>query len=148
MPNPMHALHRAMADITLGVVKSTRSREQRDREMGLSEVMQQFQVAIEGTATGVLTFAQVEVDFDYPMYYAPGQRDSDFDRPQFWVGAEANEPVAVTATVDDWVLDDDNGAVTGASVQIGVMAGVTTTYKGKVHMTFQGFAALSEPDPT
>lgn len=147
MPNPMHALNRAMADITLGVVKSTRARDARDAEMGLTEIMQQFKVNFSGVANTGWGFAPVTIGFDFPLYSAPGQRDPQFEEPQFWFGAKVAPVVAVSATVSAYTVDPDNGAIIGAVVAIGVCgAAQQITYKGVVDLTFQGFSALSEDE--
>jgi hypothetical protein len=140
------ATNRALLNLTLGVAKGSLERDRRDREMGLSELEQQYQVQISGTAGTRWASSTVEVSFECPFYYAPGQRDSDFDRPQFWFGAETTVAVAITAVVIDWQLDDDNGAVTGATVAIGVLAGGAVPFTGFAHLTFQGFSALAEDE--
>lgn len=147
-PTPMHALHRAVADMTLGVAQSTRKREARDREMGFREVQQQYQIEIAGEATGVWGFAETSITFDYPFFYAPAQRDSDLDRPHFWFGAELDFLGAVSAVVTAWDTHPRTGAITGATVAVGVVtqAGAEVGYQGVVHLTFQGFAALSEDE--
>jgi hypothetical protein len=149
MPHPLHALDRAMGELTLGVVKSTRKRDQRDWEMGFKELQQQFQIKINGQASEAWGFAQTTIVFDYPFFYAPAQRDSDLDRPQFWFGAELYDfPGAASAVVTAWEIDPTHGAVVGATVSIGVASqpGVDAPYEGVIHLTFQGFAALSEDE--
>jgi hypothetical protein len=113
--------------------------------MGLQEAMQQFQLEFSGTAELTWGFASLNLVFDFPFYYAPGQRDPDFDRPHFWFGAVVNTPIAVTAVVTAWSIDEDNGAVIGATVHVGVCAATPgVAFDGVVHLTFQGFSALSE----
>lgn len=149
MPEPHGSLHRAIAELTIGTVRSTREREARDREMGYAEIEQQYQFAISGTAVPSLawTVDPIEIDFDYPFYYAPGQRDSDLDRPQFYSGVEVTPPVAVSIVVSSWTLDPDNGAVIGCTVNVGVVGDVTLpAYAGVVHLTFQGYGGLAEPE--
>lgn len=147
MPTPSHRLHRAMEGVTLGVVKSTRAREQRDLEMGLAEIMQQFRVSFSGTVGTAWGFAATVVHFDFPFYYAPGQRDPDFDRPQFWYGAETDLHMAVSVVVRGWELDPENDAVVGAGIAIGVCGAIADVpYTGVAHLTFQGFSALTEDE--
>jgi hypothetical protein len=154
MPTPQGAGTRAMLELTIGATKSMQRRAARDREMGLAEIEQQFQFEISGNAAITFAFAEVDVPFDYPFYYAPGQRDSDFNRPHFWFGAETSVAVAIVATVVAWELDEDNGAVIGATVAIGVAAGqpavptqgVGVPFTGWAHLTFQGFSALAEDE--
>jgi hypothetical protein len=145
MPLPEGVLHRAIADMTIGVVKSTRARDARDRDMGLTEIMQQFQLEFSGVGGATWGFVTLPVVFDFPFYYAPGQRDPDFDRPHFWFGAEVSPAVAVSATVSGWSKDPDNGAIVAATVSLGV-AGPAVAFKGVVHLTFQGFSALAEAE--
>jgi hypothetical protein len=143
----MHALNRAMADITLGVVKSTRARDARDAEMGLTEIMQQFKINFSGVANTGWGFAPLVLGFDYPFYAAPGQRDPQFEEPQFWFGAKVSPVVAVSATVSQYTVDPDNGAIVGANIAIGVCGAILNVpYEGVVDLTFQGFSALSEDE--
>lgn len=145
MPTPEGALHRAIAGMTIGVVKSTRARDARDAQMGLSEIMQQFQLEFSGVGGAAWGFATLPVVFDFPFYYAPGQRDPDFDRPHFWFGAEVTPAMGVSATVTGWSKDPDNGAIIAATVALGV-SGPPVAFKGIVHLTFQGFSALAEAE--
>jgi hypothetical protein len=147
MPTPQGATARTLLNLTIGSQKAMRAREQRDREMGLSEIMQHFQIGISGVAATGWGFAQATIAFEFPFYYAPGQRDPDFPQPQFWFGAEAGAPVAVSAVVGEWIADEDNGATIGAKVWVGVQAAVVgVAYDGVLHLTFQGFSALSEDE--
>lgn len=146
MSVPRGALHRAVSDLTVGVAHAMRARDQRNREMGFAEVQQQFQVRMSGTATATVAYAITVVEFDYPFYYAPSQRDSDFSRPHFWFGAEASTPISVSAVVTAWDIDPDNAAIIGASVAVGVLSQTPVAYTGVLHLTFQGFAALGEDE--
>lgn len=142
----MHGGQRAITALTVGVAKSTEKRRARQAELGLGESFQQFQVPISGTAGTLPAFTNVSVDFDYPFHYAPGQRDSDLEVPHAGFGAEADEQIMFGATVIAWVIDDGNGAYTGATVAISAMAADDdTSFTGSVHLTFQGFSA---PDDT
>jgi hypothetical protein len=148
MPKPAGAATRTMLDLSIGQANARRDREQRDRQMGLSELMQQFEIDFSGAAGTLWGFATQILIFDFPFYYAPGQRDPDFANPHFWFGAEARPAVAVSVTVTDWLFDDDNGAIIGAHVAIGVCGNVpnATPYTGTAHLTFQGFSALAEDE--
>lgn len=146
MPRPDGSLQRSMVRLTVGVARSMRARERRDREMGLAEMEEQFQVEISGNATTGLVWASQELSFDCSFHYAPGQRDSELDRPQFWFGAVVSPAVLVTAVVTAWTVDEDTGATIGATVAIGVMAAGPGAYAGHVHLTFQGYGALIEED--
>jgi hypothetical protein len=143
---PRHAAQRAISDLTLGVAKSRQRKLQRDAEMGLRERLLQYQSVISGQATPGIAYAEVSVDFDYDFYYAPGNRDSDLARPQFWFGLEVNKQVLASAQVRSWVDDDNTGATIGAVVELAIMATVLTKYSGVLHMTFQGYGALNDGD--
>lgn len=145
MPTPQGATTRALLDISIGVTKSMQTRQALDAQMGLDELELQFQVKISGTATGTLSWGEVmEIPFDFPLHYAPGQRDSELIRPHFWYGAEiiTASPVLVTAVVSDWLTDEDNGATVGAKVRMGVIG--ASDFEAVVHLTFQGFGSLAE----
>jgi hypothetical protein len=147
VPVPHGATTRALMGLTLLDSKAMGQRHERDRQMGLSELMQQFQYEFEGTAGTLWGFANKTIQFEFPFYYAPGQRDPDFAFPQFWFGAEASPPVAVSATVTNWLTDEDNGAVVGATVAVGVCGNAAAAaYSGTVHLTFQGLSALAEDE--
>jgi hypothetical protein len=138
---------RTLLNLTLGVATSMRDREQRDTEMGLSEVVQQYQLEFSGTTTTAPTFAGASVKFDFPFHYAPGQRDTDLDRPQFSFGVEADKDIIVGAVVKSWTSDEDDGSVIAAAVRVGMLGAESgLAYKGVLHLSFQGYAALAE-DP-
>jgi hypothetical protein len=156
MPTPQGSTQRTLADLTIGNIKSMQQHAERTAELSLQETTQQYQFEISGTASTGLAWATMTVTFDYEVYYAPGQRDSDLDRPHFYFGAEIAPPiadppedhpepvpVAVLATVTRWLINDDNGAIIGAHVAVGCFTdhdGVPFT--GLVHLSFQGFSAL------
>jgi hypothetical protein len=160
MAAPRGATHRMLADLTIGGIKSMQQRAARTAEISLQETTQQYQFEIEGTAGTGLAWASVVVTLDYEFYSAPGQRDSDLDRPQFYFGAEVAppidepagdhpepEPVAVIATVTRWLINEDNGAITGANVSVGCFADREgAPFTGLVHLSFQGFTALVDTE--
>lgn len=146
MSVPRGALHRAVTDMTVGVARSMRAREQRNREMGFAEIQQQFQFKISGVAGVEWKWANLTVGFDYPFYYAPGQRDAEFSVPHFWYGAEVDTPVAISAAVLGWTRDSDNNAIIGSTVTVGNAGEPGAPFTGFVHLTFQGFAALGEDE--
>lgn len=145
MPKPSGSLPRIMAELSLGSNRRMRQRERRDLDMGFSEVVQQYQINIEGEPGGAFGFASVDVSFAYPFYYAPAQRDSDLDVPHMTFGGEASTDLAMSAVVTSWDRDADNDAINGATVCVGVL-GASETYTGVVHLSFQGFAALGEDE--
>lgn len=144
-------LGRVMRSLTIGPVHDTDARERRARDLGLSEIDEQFQLPIAGDAGSVIAWDSVTVSFDHPFHYAPGQRDSDLDVPQFTYGAviESGSPVIVSACVTGWIRDEDDDAVKGAVVQVGAHLPGTSEavhYGGFVHVTFQGYGALQEDE--
>jgi hypothetical protein len=154
MPRPEGALSRALVEITVGTERRRRARAQRDTEMRLSELEQQFQFEFSGTANTQWAFASADIVFEFPFFYAPAQRDPDFDRPHFWFGgdlapelaASPTAPIAMSAVVTGWLTDEHTGAVIGATVAIGVAAGAATPFNGLVHLTFQGYSGLDEDE--
>lgn len=142
---PSHIAQRSISDLTLGASKARDRVIRRNKEMGLSEVMLQFQTPVSGTAAGSVGFATTTLTFDYNFYYAPGNRDSDLERPQFWFGVEIDGEVFVSCAVTSWETDVDTGATTGATVRLGVMSGGDIAdFTGVLHSTFQGFGAIND----
>lgn len=148
MPRPSGGMQRALREILVGSQRTRAAREARDRETRFTETDQQFQVPINGTGHALPGFTEVEVAFDHPFYYAPGQRDADFETPHLsGVGGEINQPLLIGASVKQWVVDDDNGGITGAVVRIAVYGSAEAVeYEGVAHLTFQGFASLAEDE--
>lgn len=147
MSAPKGGLERAVVGLALDVNRRMRERDAREAQIRLEEQEVQYHVSISGTAAPVVGFALTTIEFDVDFFYAPGQRDSDLTYPTLSVGAEANANVAFTATVREWTVDAENGAVTGAVVAIGFLASAAgTAFTGQVHLTFQGWGGLREPD--
>lgn len=151
MPDfPAHATHRAVVDLTLDATRSLQRRRALDEQMGFVEVEQQFQVAIDGAAAAGLTFADVTIDFDYYMVYAPGQRDSELDRPHMTFGVECAAAVMISAAVKSWITDEQTDVYRGAVVTVSALGsgafGETTSFSGYLHLTFQGFGASDEDE--
>lgn len=138
---PIHAGLRAIADLTVGVAKSTEARRRREAELGLTESWQQFHVPLSGSAGTLPSFVYVDVEFDYGFHYAPGQRDSDLERPHFSFGSECDGEVDLGANVSEWNVDSDTGAYLGATVRLSAIAADETSFTGTAHLTFQGFSA-------
>lgn len=141
---PAGALGRAMSDLTVGTLRAQRARALRDRQMGAAELDLQYQIDITGVGGLAPGFTTIQVDFDYEIYYAPGQRDSTLETPHFTHGAVVVGSVMVTAHVQSWTTDEDNGAFIGALVMIGVIG--SGSYTGTVHLNFQGYGSLREDD--
>lgn len=146
-----NAVGRAVAALSLGAVRETQRREARRRNMGLEEMDLQFQVAISGDAGTQADWDTFSIDFDFPFYYAPGNRDSDLDRPHFTFGAvvEDGSPVVVSACVTGWQLNEETQGVTGATVAVCAVAPGTSqpvSFGGYVHLNFQGYAGVAEDE--
>lgn len=141
-----HEVQRTVEEITIGVARSMQRRRERDAEMGFSEFEQEFQIEIGGTATTSPGFSEYTIEFDYHFAYAPGQRDSDLDAPEFWYGFESDADIMLSAHVRSWTKDPDNGLYIGAVVRVGVMSGGSVPYQGAVHLVFAGYAAPMESE--
>lgn len=141
MTHPEGAEGRALHALTVGLLSPDRAKQIHRAKSKLDEVMMQFQFDIAGTATSSLVFASVDVVFDYPLHYAPGQRDSELDHPHFHYGSYTpGNPVGIHATVTAWNRDPATGAFIGATVGVGVIG--SGAFTGRVHLSFQGYGAL------
>lgn len=147
---PIHAGQRAIADLTIGVAKATKARQDRVDQLGLQETYLQYQLPIGGTAGTLPGFATQAITFDFPFHYAPGQRDSDLEVPHFTHGSEVDGDVSVSTSVRSWDIDSDTGAILGATIGVSTIAAVEfVTFEGFVHVTFQGFCTPEDtPDDT
>lgn len=138
---PIHSAQRAINDITLGVAKATRRRQERIAELGLREEDQQYQIAVSGTAGNALGVGSLSVVFDFPFHFAPGQRDSDLEVPHMTFGAECDALVQLGAFVLGWLQDSGTGAFVGANLAVSCIAPTAgVDFTGKLHVTFQGFS--------
>lgn len=143
-----HALDRMADEITLGVARSMQARRERDADMGFDEAEQEFQVEVSGTGDTTAGFASKEIEFDYQFIYAPAQRDSDLEVPQFSYGFECDADIMLSAHVREWLRDASNGAYVGATVRVGVLAGASgVAYSGVLHLSFAGYGAPIESSP-
>jgi hypothetical protein len=147
------AIHRSLTTMAIEVGRSIDRKRAANAAEALSEVDQQFQIDIGGTAGG-WAWETVELNFEETFYDAPSQRDADLDEPQFTFGSvlSSGPPMVVTAHVSRWKRDDEDN-FTGAFVRVGVWnpaAGTAAAsferFTGRVHLNFQGFAAPSDPD--
>lgn len=141
MPRPSHAGQRSIQALTLGVAKSRQKARAYEAEAGFAETEQQFQFRISGHGGASAAFATKTITFDFPFYYAPGQRDSDLEKPQFRSGHESPDDIMVTIGVLSWTVDEDTGGVIGCVLNVGVLAAADVTFSGVAHAEFQGFSA-------
>ena len=112
----------------------------------LQELEQQFQVPVAGAGASVAANATTTLVFDVEFFDAPEQRDSSLTVPHFTFGAYLEGQVMISASVLVWTTDS-RGAFIGAEVTIGVCApgsAIEVPYSGYVHLTFQGYGAISE----
>lgn len=138
---PVHAAQRQVQALTLGVAKTTKRMRDWELSVGFAETEQQYQFPIGGYVGPVPAFSTVEITFDYPFYYAPGQRDSDLEKPQMRIGYEVDQQVMVTIGVQEWTVDENTGGITGATLVVGALAASPVVFTGLGHAEFQGFSA-------
>lgn len=146
MPIDQGRLDRAMQGLTIGVAKSVNDAiKQKDLEQ-LQEVEEQFQIEIGGKAEEFPIWDTIDLKFDTRFIDATGQRASPFDRPHMTSGGEieTKKPVGIFATVLGWNVNN-KGETIGCKLAIGVAAtDLSTTFKGRVHVSFQGWGAAPE----
>lgn len=142
-----HAIHRAQREVRISSPLALDARRKALGYDALQEIEHQFQVPISGVAGGTAGYAATTLEFDVDFFDAPEQRDSSLSVPHFSFGAYVTgADVMVSCCVTAWNIDD-RGAIVGADVSIGVCSPGRTTslaYEGYVHLTFQGYGALSE----
>lgn len=134
---PDGSIGRLLAEVSVRTTQHVRARDDRIGNLALKEVELQFQHEIKGNAGGTPTFAKVTINFPYALLYAPGQRDTTLKEPQFTYGARVKPAVAISAAVEEWLRDEQSGAIVGAVVAVG--ASGSGEFKGSVHLTFQGY---------
>lgn len=144
MPTPSGHLARALRGLTVDAVRAQRARTSLDRTMGANELDLQYQVDVSGQADSYVALTVVEIDFEVDFYYAPGNRDSDLQRPHMTCGGEADSQVILGATVVAWHDNALTGAIQGADVAVSVHAPSLTDFKGKVHLNFQGWGMVRD----
>lgn len=148
MSTNTHALSRGVHAITTGFPLALEQRRKRLALDQLGELILQFQLAIKGTAAPAIAWDLVELQFDAGFYNATEQRDSPYVVPTFWHGAQLNTPIPViiSAVVMSWTYSPDGDSIIGAKVNIGALnpSRVLAPYEGFVHLTFQGYGAVSE----
>ena len=144
---PQGSVERVLAHIGVRTHQRIRAKDRRNERNAGRELELQYQYEISGTATVAPVWMELPaINFDYSLHYAPGQRESTLEEPHFTYGSKTNPPVGIHATVKEWLQDENTGAVVGAIVAVAALAGGSTPFKGKVHLTFQGFGTLNEED--
>lgn len=152
MAKPVGQLERSLAALTIGVQRSMGRRAQAGLSERAGEVTQQVQLPLSGSAALAPAFVDLAVTWRLPFTFAPQQRLSNFQVPQFSYGIEFVEApdgiVTLHASVLGWNKDARNWIV-GAVVRVVVQApgsGETNTvdYSAVAHLSFQGYAAQPE----
>lgn len=146
MPVDRGRLGRALQGLTIGVAKSINDAIDQKALEQLQEVEEQFQIEIGGNAEEFPVWDTVDLDFDTHFIDATGQRPSPFDRPHMTFGGEIETatPVGIFATVLGWKVND-RGETVGCNLAVGVAAtDLSTKFKGRVHVTFQGWGSSPE----
>lgn len=141
MARPSHAAQRQVQALTLGVAKSRERLRRYEAEVGFSEGSQQYQFHVSGFVGPIPAFSTKELTFDYPFYYAPGQRDSDLEKPQIRTGFVSEDNIMLTVGVKTWTINADTGGIIGAILNVGVIAGTSIACSALAHVEFQGFYA-------
>lgn len=137
---------RTVNELTLGGAVALDRRRDKLGLDELTEMAQQFQVAISGSASSAVAWRTVELVFDIEFMGATEQRYSNLVRPHFNCGVVLESGlVIVHAHVSAWGLND-LGFYEGADVKIAVFDpdGGPTSFEGFVDLTFQGYGAPME----
>jgi hypothetical protein len=146
MPIGSGRLDRAMQGLTIGVAKSVNDALKQKQLEQLQEVEEQFQVEVGGQAEEFPIWDSIDLKFDTRFIDATGQRPVPFDRPHMTYGSEveSQQPVGVFVHVNGWNVND-KGETVGCTLAVGVAAtDLSTKFKGRVHVTFQGWGAAPE----
>lgn len=147
-----NAGHRAARQVTISEPIAV---EKRREELGydaLGEIEQQFHCPFSGAAGTEVAVSTVTVEFEVEFFDAPEQRNSSLSKPHMTFGAfiePGGESAMFSASVNEWVMDEERGAFIGAVVSVVVCAPGTSgvAFTGSLHLTFQGFGAPSENVP-
>lgn len=156
MPRPIGQLDRVLDTLTIGLLTG---KEKRDAQLAFSatrEVEQQVRVPLSGDAGNGWGFVDQAVNWELPFIYAPAQRDSNFPTPHFSYGVVLGSGTAnfvdVRAQVLTWSFNDSSWVI-GAMMRFASSAPMlegeeTVPYSAIAHLTFQGYAALTDEPET
>lgn len=159
-----HALNRSILKLATTAARDLRTKDAREHHSAIADRAEQFQIKVSGTAADFPVWSFTDLIFDQTFSVATGNRMSNLTRPQILTGYELDgvvstlppaaagtvPPVGVilTAGVRQWLLDDA-GNIRGARVQVGAVApGDNVRFSGFVHISFEGFGALTEQPDT
>jgi hypothetical protein len=147
-------IHRSVAQMAFQVTQNMEAKRKLTDDYRLREVELQYQFDIAGKATAIPSWNEVSVTFDEVLYDAPGQRDSDNDEPQVWIGKvlDTDAPIMIDAHVSDWDINEE-GHTTGVTVRVGVFDLAQTDpngtpFAGRLHVTVQGLGAPDDQEGT
>lgn len=158
---PRSEIHRSLATMTLDLHKMMRSRRNAAAVYQLAEREFQATVAFAGKLGTLPVEAKAKIHFSVTFLADTGlQRDSALDRPITRFGFEMTlvPPGAIPyAHVKSWKHDSDHN-YTGAVVVIGMhcpamyVPGATPpddlSFKGLLHIAFQGFGMVTDDENT
>lgn len=135
---------RSIQALTLGMVRGQNTREQIIETIRAGETEQQYKVPISGIARPEMQWVESEIKFNDAFIPGTDRRDSTFTQPVFTFGyvIPSGVPVMVTACVRKWDQSGE-GMVSGCTVAVGVInfSFDEVSFKGEVHLVFQGYAA-------
>lgn len=130
-------------DLTITVLKGAKKAEEAKLAEGLAETDEQLKLEIQGRAEEFPIWTILRIKFGTIFLAAPGQRDSDYDRPHFTFGYEVTEggPIGIDACVTQWLVNDREETY-GCKLAVGPRAtDYATRFRGVVHANFQGYGA-------
>jgi hypothetical protein len=136
-------VERAVAGLTISVLKGQKKAEEARLAEGLAETEEQLKLEISGRAEEFPIWTDLRIKFGTVFLAAPGQRDSEYDRPHFSYGYEVTEggPVGLDACVTEWLVNDREETV-GCKLAVGPRAtDYGTRFRGLIHARFQGYGA-------
>lgn len=152
-------IQRSIRGMTISFARRVDKRQRAADRYGLAEWEEQFQYEVAGALGAAPTETTITVPFGLLFIGDSGnQRDSTLDRPHLRQGFEMllGPPGLIPyAYVASWQYDADFN-YTGAIVIVGMhypaftipsaQAPASANVKGIVHLAFQGFAAMWDPD--
>jgi hypothetical protein len=159
-----HSLSRSIQRLAVDVVRDRERRVAGTGPMRMAEREEQFQIQVSGIATDMPGYVSAELEFETGFVIASGDRNSELQRPQVMMGYELTEVarinveagqvtqppalgVILCAVIRDWKFTESL-VMTGASVAVTAIApGDEVSFRGFVHVTFEGYGAPTEPKP-
>ena len=142
----MSNLQRAIKTLVVAPIAGYHGRERYRQVEGNGERIQEVSFTARGTATPRIHWSSYEVTFGDPFYYAPGQRDNNFDTPVFGYGVLGTWKVMVDVKVEAWTRSDPELWFTGAILRVGIHTPEQRRLYGtcEIHCRFTGYGGPSE----